>query len=264
MPGWLADDVGQYSDGSSRVRVPKAAELVANELRRQVVRGEIEEGTGLDSEAGLMQRFGVSRPTLREAFRILESEGLISVVRGARGGARVHLPDISVAAKYAGQLLQVRGTTLGDVYEARAVIEPPMAKACAERRTPAQLADLKTCVELAEAAIEEGDLNMISSYFTRFHQLVIDGSGNITLQVLAGMLVKIVEKHMAAEMGAKRSPVERAADNGRAVRAYRKLVSLIEDKDGDGAEAFWRRHMEVAGTAMLRDYGKTTVVELLN
>ena len=43
-----------------------------------------------------MERFGVSRPTLREAFRVLESESLISVRRGAHGGARVHLPNADV------------------------------------------------------------------------------------------------------------------------------------------------------------------------
>ena len=46
-----------------------------------------------------MERFGVSRPTLREAFRGLESESLISVRRGAHGGARVHLPNADVAGR---------------------------------------------------------------------------------------------------------------------------------------------------------------------
>ncbi|EIV96383.1 transcriptional regulator, partial [Frankia sp. QA3] len=59
------------------VRVPKTAELVAAHLRRQIVRGELHEGDALPPEAVLMEQFGVSRPTLREAFRVLESEALI-------------------------------------------------------------------------------------------------------------------------------------------------------------------------------------------
>src|SRR6201995_6135095 len=98
-----------------RVRVPKAGELVATQLRRQIVRGDLREGDALPSEAVLMERFGVSRPTLREAFRILEAEDLISVKRGSRGGARVTQPSLSVAARYVGLLLQVQGTTIAEI-----------------------------------------------------------------------------------------------------------------------------------------------------
>ena len=69
-----------------KVRVPKVAELVADQIRRRIVRGHLEEGEALLPESELMAEFGVSRPTLREAFRILESESLITVTRGSRGG----------------------------------------------------------------------------------------------------------------------------------------------------------------------------------
>src|SRR5688572_14308202 len=117
-------DVHRFSE---RVRVPKAAELVAARIRRRIIRREIQEGETLLPESELMAEFGVSRPTLREAFRILESESLISVTRGSRGGARVHPPDIRVAARYAGVFLQYANTTLEDVLYARVVLEPPAA-----------------------------------------------------------------------------------------------------------------------------------------
>ena len=109
------------------LRAPKTAELIASYIRGQVVRGDLKTGDSLPPETVLMEMFGVSRPTLREAFRILEAESLISVRRGARGGARVVSPDIAVAARYVGLLLQMSGTTIADVYEARMATEPAAA-----------------------------------------------------------------------------------------------------------------------------------------
>lgn len=120
------------------VRVPKTAELVAMHIRRQIVTGQLREGDALPPETALIVEFGISRPTLREAFRILESEGLITVRRGARGGARVQEPSSDVAAGYAGLVLQHRNTTVADVLQARVVVEPPTARMLAERAiTPA-------------------------------------------------------------------------------------------------------------------------------
>ena len=115
--------------GQQLVRAPKTAELIASLYRRQIVRGELNPGDTLPSEQHLMTQFGVSRPTLREAFRILEAEDLISVKRGSRGGARVTQPSLAVAARYVGLLLQVQDTTIADVYEARMVLERP-ARGC--------------------------------------------------------------------------------------------------------------------------------------
>ncbi|HYG26204.1 MAG TPA: GntR family transcriptional regulator, partial [Caulobacteraceae bacterium] len=66
----------------SHVRARKTAEIVAGRIRRAIVQGSIGPGESLPSEAELIQMFEVSRPTIREAIRILEFENLISVLRG--------------------------------------------------------------------------------------------------------------------------------------------------------------------------------------
>src|SRR5436309_3200194 len=95
------EPVRRQANVGAHVRVPKSAELVAQALRMRIVRGHLQEGDGLPPENVLMQQFGVSRPTLREAFRILESEQLITIHRGARGGGRVHAPGDDAVARYA-------------------------------------------------------------------------------------------------------------------------------------------------------------------
>src|SRR5579863_552139 len=139
------------------VRAPKTSELIAAQLRRQIVRGAVKPGEKLPPETQLMEQFGVSRPTIREAFRILETERLIVVRPGSRGGAQVVAPDLSVAARWVGLLLQLQGATIDDVYEARKVAEPVCAAMLARVRTEQDLADLAAVVDRIEAAIEDTD-----------------------------------------------------------------------------------------------------------
>ena len=129
------------------LREPKMADRVATVLRRMFIRGELAEGTMLPPESELMERFGVSRPTLREAFRVLESESLIQVQRGVRGGARVTRPRRETLARYAGLILEYEAVTVKDVYDARVTLEVPMVEQLAKDRNPKVIAELEQIVE---------------------------------------------------------------------------------------------------------------------
>ena len=102
-------------------------QLIADELRALIVAGDLSEGESLGHEPDLIERFGVSRPSLREALRILEAEGLISVVRGASGGVVVHEPNERMTARTAALVLQARNVSLADVHQARSLLEPAAA-----------------------------------------------------------------------------------------------------------------------------------------
>src|SRR5215475_15838370 len=161
-PAPVADDNGlvRSTDGAGRqighnIRPLKTGEMIASYLRGKIVRGELAEGDCLPSEVELMRQFDVSRPTLREAFRILETESLIELRRGARG-ARITAPSIEVAARYVGLLMQTSRTTVSDVYEARSLLEPVAAGLLATRRSRQDLADLSACADDLEQLIDAG------------------------------------------------------------------------------------------------------------
>jgi GntR family transcriptional regulator, transcriptional repressor for pyruvate dehydrogenase complex len=250
------------------VRAPKTAELIATLYRRQIVRGELQPGDTLPSEQQLMARFGVSRPTLREAFRILEAENLISVKRGSRGGARVTHPSLSVAARYVGLLLQVQGTTIADVYEARTVLEPACARLLARHRSRQDLADLNACIEELRGLVDAGQQQLPeparwSGLAYRFHELIMQRSGSNTLAVQGGVLQDIVATHLTLALSRDSAENETLGDFRRSLRSYEKLVALVDKRDGDGAERHWRAHMEAAGRRLLRDdLQHRTVVDL--
>lgn len=242
--GGIGNPVGR------QFRVPKMAELVADHLRRQIVRGELAAGDALPSEAALMEQFQVSRPTLREAFRVLESESLITVRRGAHGGARVQVPDADVAARYAGLILEYRGTTLEDVYEARLVLEPPCVGLLATRRTDDDLARLRAAL-VAHDEVRDDPALTIRTH-TAFHTLLIELTRNQTLQVLMGMVDHIIARANWAhvENDAGTAAHQRAIRRG--FRAHDLVVEHIEDGDAVAAEALWRKHLAEARDYLLR------------
>ena len=246
---------------NSTVRVPKAGEMVASQLRRQIVLGELKEGDQLPSESVLMEEFGVSRPTLREAFRILESEGAITVRRGVRGGARVQVPDIAVAARHIGLLLQYRGALLSDVYEIRAVLEPAAARMAAKRRTSADLTRLQEVLDRHRESIDDPAASIAAD--AEFHRLIVEMSGSETLQILVGMLTRIIREgdRSYAESHDWQHEQELAKI---AIRAHTRLVELIRKRSGEEAEELWRKHLAESAKVVLGDRTTATVVELLS
>ncbi len=244
-----------------RIRVPKTAELVAAELRRKIVRGELAEGDALPSEAALMTEFAVSRPTLREAFRVLESESLISIRRGARGGARVQVPNGNVAASYAGLVLEYRSTTLQDVYDARTYIEAPCAALLAQRRTEQDLVRLKEAVAQAERLMDDPQAFILAHM--EFHALVVELAGNETLAVLNGMVRHIIELANWSHVDLDAGSPDNVRANKRGFRAHVRLVEMVAAGQGAEAEALWRLHLQEAENYLLLNKSMTTVLDLL-
>ncbi|WP_322759353.1 FadR/GntR family transcriptional regulator [Frankia sp. Cr2] len=257
-----ASRVGTVVAIGQQVRVPKTAELVAAHLRRRIVRGELVEGDALPPEATLMEQFGVSRPTLREAFRVLESEALITVRRGAHGGARVHTPNGDIAARYAALVLEYRGTTLADIHQARAVIEPPCVAILAANRTQDDLDKLRLGVSETAAATATDDPGQCLQANLAFHVLLVELAGNTTLSVLSGMLRHILDLATLSYPAADRSPEHRLTIRRRLVD-HERVVDLIEARDARAAEDLWREHLLEAGRYLTDGPVAATVLDLL-
>jgi DNA-binding FadR family transcriptional regulator len=247
----------------STVRVPKLAEVIAERIRRQVVRGELVEGDVLPNELDLLEQFKISRPTLREAFRILESEGLLSVHRGAGGGARVHSPDPKVVARYASLVLQKSGTTLNDVRFARQVIEPPAVRHLTEHGDPDVIAKLEELLIEEEAALADPTLHALAA--ARFHEAVVVLAGNSTLALFQTMLGGIIDAHTVQVSvdhdGTHLDPSTRSGIRRETLRAHKHLVRIIKTGNADEAERFWWFHMSAASVRYDSE-GMMTLLEL--
>ena len=172
---------------------PKAAERVAAELRRQIVTGRLQPGDKLHPENVLTTEFAISRPTLREALRLLESESLITISRGKHGGARVISADLGAAARQVGVFLQIAGTTLQDVWLARTIIEPPAAALLATQRNPAAVAELEANIAEARDAAQH-DLIRYADLSAEFSLLMTRHCGSKTIHLFASLIYDIIRR----------------------------------------------------------------------
>ncbi|WP_176451639.1 FadR/GntR family transcriptional regulator [Enemella dayhoffiae] len=237
-----------------RVRIPKTAEVVARAIRTQILRGELREGESLPSESELMTQFGVSRPSLREAFRILESERLIEVRRGSRGGALVTHPDVSVAARYLGLLMQLDAVELRDVYDARTLLEPLGFRLLARQPDRAETADRLEAL-LAELTPELAQEDQSRIYVSFFEEL-FRSSRNKTLALVYGALSEVLRQELANAFDGGR-------DRGKSNEPHRSLgraLDRVRAGDEDGAADYWRHQLvHVAGQVHGRHGDKTLV-----
>ena len=227
-------------------RLPRMAELVASSLRRRIIGGELPDGAELPREAELLAEFGVSRPSLREALRILETEGLIRIRRGKVGGGVVQVPTAQSTAYHLGLTLQSRGATLRDIAQARVVLEP----ACAGFAASLDARKRKNLGERLNALIDENESCVGESYaFTEkaleFHGAIVDLCGNTTVALLAGVVEAVwssQERHWAQRV-ASGGDYPDAKYQKDVILAHRAVVKAIVKGDADAATDLMRRHL---------------------
>jgi DNA-binding FadR family transcriptional regulator len=218
-----------------RVQLSRVADVVADRLRELIVTGQLGDGDRLPRLEVLLDQFGVSGPSMREALRILESEGLITVQRGSIGGALVHRPEAKTAAYIVALVLRSQGTPVGDVFEARARLEPVCAMLCARRsdRKKTVVRELRKRNAVArrlvahERAFEALAFNEV---MTDFHTTLVQECGNKALTLVGGILdsIWLVSEREWAESSTAHGTYSNRADVLKGLECHEEVCDLID------------------------------------
>lgn len=245
--------------------MPRASQAIAEELRRLIVTGEIVRGSFLDPTNTLLARFGVSRPTLREALRQLEGEHLVIVRRGSRRGVQVLQPSSGAVTRLGAQVLQESGATLGELYQAALGLEPFAARLLAERSDEAEISQLRDRLVVLDQTVEEEPTQRHNIALARFHHLVVELSGNRAMMLMADLIAEAIERHQGTAIDHHAFPTvaERQAFRTLGTRSIRKLIDLIAAGDADGAEIHWRTHVRNANAFWLRGIDPAMPIDVL-
>lgn len=211
--------------------LPKASDLLADELRARILGGGMKPGDALPSEAKLMEDYGFSRGTVRETLRLLETDALIVIKRGPKGGIRVRHPDVRQVSRSLGLLFSARGTVLRDLFAFRKLIEPAAAAEAASAATTEQKA------WLVDIAPQHYGLQRGFDQSAEFHGAIGRCSNNGVYEVMLTALHDALEWHSSDE---KLSHDDIEATR----RAHVGIAKAIADGDPDVASRRMRRHLE--------------------
>lgn len=209
-------------------RVPTASAVLAAELRSRIIRERLPDGTPIESEAELIASSGLSRASVREAIRLLASEGLITTRRGPGGGIRVSSPDLHLSTRSIAMILARSGAPLRELFELRILLEVRAAELCAEVADEQQLAAISDAVDVHGSRLP----GMMG-----FHPLVAAGSGNEFFVVMLEIVHSLAEWHTPGE-GLDTRTLELAG------RAHRKIAERLHARDAAGAGRAMRVHLE--------------------
>jgi DNA-binding FadR family transcriptional regulator len=235
-------------DGVSQYKQPRLAEMIARDLRNRILNGTIADGEMLPRQDELLEAFGVSMPSLRGALQILETEGLITVLRGSVGGAIVHIPKARSVAYNVGLVLQAGQTKLADVAVALEHLESLCVSFCtlrADRNTTVVPALWRLLHETREAL---DDLDEVTKVARRFHEELVAQCGNDTLILLVGALEAVWSAHeheIVSEMTLDgTSPTLREREEF--LKAHEQIIAAIADGDPVRAAAVAAAHLRSA------------------
>jgi DNA-binding FadR family transcriptional regulator len=222
----------------------KLSHLIARDLRRMILRGELPPGQALASESDLLEAFDVSRDTLREALRILESEGLIHIRRGRGGGAVVQRPHSRALTRHVALLLQVRAATIGDIHEVRRIIEPPAAARLADLDAD-DLAALSELHDLEQSRIDQPAA--CTTALVAFDQAVFRLCGNTTIAVVSGVFRELVIGQAVLGDGANGQP---GTDVTGLVDAHGEVLDAFSAADAAAIEDAWSAYLAATAVAL--------------
>jgi GntR family transcriptional regulator, transcriptional repressor for pyruvate dehydrogenase complex len=234
---------------SLQYRQPKVAEMLAATLRERILDNELPEGSELPRSADLAAEFRVSGASIREAMRILETEGLVTVRRGSLGGAIVNKPTSTDVSRIIGFVLHSWRTRFSDIRVAIAILEPMCAAMCAERadRHQTVLPGLFRTIAGARAAM--GDWDTFETRTFEFHDILIDSCGNDSIRLVAGALDNFRNPGRITQStkAARATVLDNVAAHSReTLDAHAAIAQAIAEGDADRAAKLTRSHDEGA------------------
>jgi GntR family transcriptional repressor for pyruvate dehydrogenase complex len=222
---------------------PRLYEQVLDRLRAYVAEGGLRAGDRLPTERDLAARLGVSRASVKQAIVVLEVQGLVEARHG--GGTYLMRDSLDNVVVEPVESLVARKKRLPDVLEAREALETKLAELAAERRTEADLAELRSALDRMARDIEAGGLGIEGDRL--FHAAVTAAAHSALLAAFMREIDEPIAESRTESLRQPRRP-------GRSLAQHRAILDAIEAGQGRGAAAAMRRHVRSVAKVRLLEW----------
>ncbi len=224
------------------IRTNRISHTIVEQIRQAILSGELKPGDKLPSEKALSEKFGVSKASLREAFRALEALGLLEVRQGVAGGAFVMAVDLETARNNLFNYIFFQNPTIGEFTQLRSFIEPAVAETAARNITDEDIADLDKNLVQTRQVMDDGPF-----YYkldTYFHHRIAEIAGNrLACFVIDSLKNAIVNIKLELELDEEFSIS--------VYKAHKRILAALRKRSPELAREEMLRHIQEVDQMMV-------------
>jgi GntR family transcriptional repressor for pyruvate dehydrogenase complex len=222
------------------IKKTRIHEEVVSQIYQMIRDGRFKAGDQLPSERELAETFKISRASVREALRALETQGLV-ISRTGMGNFVADLPIETLVAPLA-RLLVDEKSALADIFELRKLIEPQIASLAAERATPRQIERMKRLLVKQKEQVEAGATGVDAD--TEFHFAIGHATQNHAIEKLVSGLLDVLSH-------SREESLQTSGRRQASIDSHLAIVAAIEKHDQAEAREAMRCHIEQVERSVL-------------
>jgi GntR family transcriptional repressor for pyruvate dehydrogenase complex len=230
--------------GIEPIKSTRIYEEIVRQIKTMIAEGRLKSGDQLPPERDLAEKFVVSRTSVREALRALESLGLVEI----RPGEGTFVREISVEAliEPLAMVMTSQRAAIGELFEARRLLEPSIAGLAARRATPDELAEMERILEEQAKEIAAGKTGL--SQDAQFHAAIASAAHNHAITRVVHAIMDLLTQCREESLNTPGRP-------GRSHQDHRRVLDAIRRRDERAAASAMRDHVAAVEGLVLHQSG---------
>jgi GntR family transcriptional repressor for pyruvate dehydrogenase complex len=219
--------------GIEPIKSTRIYEEIVRQVKAMIGEGRLKSGDQLPPERDLAEKFVVSRTSVREALRALESLGLVEIRPGE--GTFVREVSVETLIEPLALMMLTQREAIGELFEARRILEPAIAGLAARRATPEEIQEMERILDAQAAEIAAGHTGLAQD--AMFHDAIAAAAHNRAITRLVHGIMDLLTQSREESLSAPGRPTRSHED-------HRRTLDAIRTRDAAGAERAMREHLE--------------------